>query len=467
MTDRFERELRAYLDDARDRLVDDLARFIAIPSVSRGYEEGIAGAVDFLSAEFEAADLACEVCETAGNPIVLADSGPADGPTMLVYGHYDVFPPGDASAWNSDPFEATRCGDELYGRGAGDNKGQVLAHIKAIAALRRLGEMPPIQIRFLVEGEEEVGSPSLHEFVAERRDQLRSDVCFYSDGPMLPDDQPAVIFGVRGALCVAISATGARRDLHSGNFGGVAPTPLMDLCRLLSELTDRSGELAPELREGVSAPTAGERAALHALPLARGSVAAELGVAPDALPAGEEFFERIMCRPVLNVCGVVGGYAGDGIRPAIPHEASARVDIRLVGDQDPDRLLDALRDFASRRGYDNVAIERISGYPGSRTPLDHPFGALVRDAVARGFGREPCAVPSLGGTTPEYLFTRVLGCPTVMVPYAPHDESNHAPNERTKVSTYLGGIRTTAHLVRALGGIGATALGVTSTPTEE
>jgi acetylornithine deacetylase/succinyl-diaminopimelate desuccinylase-like protein len=446
-----ERDLRAYVDDTRDELVADLARFVAIPSVSRGEAAGIAEAADFVAEELEAAGLECELCRTAGNPIVLADSGPADGPTVLVYGHYDVFPPGDASAWRTDPFEATLVGDELFGRGAGDNKGQILAHIKAVGALRRLRGELPIRIRFVVEGEEEVGSTSLQELVPERRDDLRADLCFYSDGPMLPDDQPALLFGVRGALCIAISATGTRRDLHSGNFGGVAPTPLMDLCRLLSELADRTGRLASELCEGVTLPTAEERAALRALPLARDSVAEELGIPAADLPNDEEFFERVMCRPAVNVCGVAGGYAGEGIRPAIPHEATARVDIRLIGDQDPDRLLEALREFAAERGYGNMTIDRISGYPGSRTPLDHPCARLVRDAVARGFGREPHLVPSLGGTTPEYLFTKVLGCPTVMVPYAPHDESNHAPNERTKVSTYLGGIRTSAHLFDALG----------------
>jgi acetylornithine deacetylase/succinyl-diaminopimelate desuccinylase-like protein len=280
---------------------------------------------------------------------------------------------------------------------------------------------------------------------------LRADLCCYSDGPMFPNDQPVLLMGVRGILGLEFAATGAKRNLHSGNFGGVAPTPTLDLIHLLAEMVDRDGRLVvPGAGYADVTVTPGEAAAVRALPLDREGVMASMGVPPTVSdPAA--FHERLMLRPAFNVSGFAAGYAGPGQKTIIFREALAKADIRLVGGQDPAAVLPAVRRFAADRGYTGIEIRELKSTPASRTSLDDPFVPVVKEAVAKGFGREPLVVPSLGGTTPDYVFTRLLGLPSIVVPLAPYDENNHAPNESTKVSLYLAGIRSGMRLIEALG----------------
>jgi acetylornithine deacetylase/succinyl-diaminopimelate desuccinylase-like protein len=279
---------------------------------------------------------------------------------------------------------------------------------------------------------------------------LRADLCCYSDGPMFPNDQPVLLMGVRGVLGLEFAATGAKRNLHSGNFGGVAPNPTLDLIHLLAEMVDRDGRLqVPGAGYADVTVTPGEAAAVKALPLDRDGVVASMGVppsVPDAL-----FHERLMLRPAFNVSGFASGYTGPGHKTIIFNQALAKADIRLVGGQDPAQVLACIRAFAAERGYAGIEIRELKSTPASRTALDDPFVPVVKEAVASGFGREPLVVPSLGGTTPDYVFTRLLGLPSIVVPLAPYDENNHAPNESTKVSLYLAGIRSGMRLIESLG----------------
>lgn len=444
-------DLERYVEEQRERLVRSLADFVAIESVSTSGSD-MGPAVAFLGRELEAAGFAYEVVDTPRNPVVIAEAGPADAPLeVLVYGHYDVFPADDPEAWRTPPFEATIEGDRVWGRGTGDNKGQLLAHVHAVRLLRELDGELPVRVKLVVEGEEEIGSRHLPEVARANRDRLRADLCFYSDGPMFPGDHPIVMFGVRGAVVFDLVATGASRQLHSGNFGGVAPTPVMDLCKLLAAMVDEDGEIVvPGVGDGVPPISDAEREAIARLPEPDEQIAAEIGVEPVNVRRGQNAYERLQLRPHFNVCGISAGWAGEGVRPIIANEARAKVDIRLVGDQDPDHVIESIRRFIADQGYDNVHLEQLVGQPASKTSLDHPYVPTVQAAIRDGFGREPLLVPGLGGTTPEYVFTKILGLPTFSVPYAPYDESNHAPNESMKVSLYLGGIKTTASLLRRL-----------------
>lgn len=432
-------------------LVGTLLESVRIPSVSLT-GEGIAEAVEFLTARMRQWGFAVEVFPTASQPIVYGEIGPADAPfTWLTYGHYDVYP-ADAKAegWKTDPWQPVVDGDRIWGRGTGDNKGQHLALLSAIALWRELHGELPIRIKVILEGDEETGSRPLPGFVEAHRERLRADLCCYSDGPMFPNDQPVLLMGVRGVLGLEFAATGAKRNLHSGNFGGVAPNPTLDLIHLLAEMVDRDGRLlVPGAGHADVTVTPAEAAAVRALPLDREGVMASMGVAP-AVPDAE-FHERLMLRPAFNVSGLAAGYTGAGHKTIIFREALAKADIRLVGGQDPAQVLAAVRRFAADRGYAGIEIRELKATPASRTSLDDPFVPVVKAAVARGFGREPLVVPSLGGTTPDWVFTKLLGIPSIVVPLAPYDENNHAPNESTKVSLFLAGVRTGMRLIEALG----------------
>ena len=438
-------------------LVQTLLDSVAIASISLT-GEGIAAQVRFLTDKLKGWGFATEVFTTSSQPIILAEIGPKDAAvTWLSYGHYDVYPADEKKeGWKTSPFKPVVDGDRIWGRGAGDNKGQHLALLNAIALYRELHGELPIRIKVVLEGDEETGSGPLPGFIEQHRERLKADLCVYSDGPMFPNDQPVLLMGVRGNLGLEFHATGAKRNLHSGNFGGVVPNPTLDLIHLLAEMVDRDGRLqvpgAGYADVTVSAP---DREAIRKLPLDREGVMASMGVPPTTGADDAMFHERLMLRPAFNVSGFASGYTGEGSKTIIFSEALAKADMRLVGGQDPDKVFAAIRKFAKDRGYHGIEITNHKATPASRTAIDHPMVPLVKQAVRAGFGREPLVVPSLGGTTPDFVFTRLMGLPSIVIPLAPYDENNHAGNESTKVSLYLAGIRTGLHLIEALGQLGA------------
>src|SRR6266536_1782401 len=424
-------ELDAYLDDHRDYLIDQLKELIRIPAVAVEGGPAIRQMAERGAAKCQEAGLDARIEDTGGHPVVYAGGGPDDAPlTLLTYGHYDVFPVSGQPGWRTDPFEPVVSGDRIYARGAGDNKGQFLAHLNALQWWQREAGGLPIKVKVILDGEEEAGSPHLPEFIERNRDELAADLCVYSDGPMLAGDRPALLFGVRGALGMELHASGPAQPLHSGNFGGVVANPVLDLARLLAGMVAPNGDLrVPGADKGLPEVTPVERAALDGLELDAEDFRARTGVEPLPQRFGEPFYERLLYKPSFNVSGIAGGHTGAGARTLIPVSAMARVDMRLVGQQDPAEVLAAVRRFVREQGFANVEVRKLFSQPPSRTPLDHPYADLVEQAVAEGFGRRPARVPSLAGTTPDYVFTRLLGVPSIMVPFAPADENHHAPNE--------------------------------------
>jgi acetylornithine deacetylase/succinyl-diaminopimelate desuccinylase-like protein len=434
-------------------LVHTLLESVRIASVSLT-GEGIADQVGFLRKRLEGWGFAVEVHDTTSHPIVYAETGPKDARfTWLLYGHYDVYPADEKQeGWKTKPFEPVIDGDRIWGRGTGDNKGQHLAMLNAIALYRELHGELPIRIKVILEGDEETGSGPLPKFAEENRARLKADLCCYSDGPMFPNDQPVLLMGVRGILGLEFHAKGAKRNLHSGNFGGVAPNPTLELIHLLAEMVDRDGKLrVPGAGYGDVSVSAADLAAVRALAVDHAGFLDSVGAEPTTGKDDALFHERLMLRPAFNVSGFASGYTGAGTKSIIYKEALAKADVRLVGGQDPAKVLKAIQDFARDRGYQGIEVRGLKATPASRTPLDHPMVPRVKDAVTKGFGRAPLVVPSLGGTTPDYVFTEMLGLPSIVVPLAPYDENNHAPNESTKVSLYLAGIRSGLHLIEVLG----------------
>jgi acetylornithine deacetylase/succinyl-diaminopimelate desuccinylase-like protein len=439
-----------------DALVRTLLESVRIASVSLT-GEGIADQVTFLTKRLEGWGFATEVHPTTSHPIIYAEAGPKDAKfTWLLYGHYDVYPADEKQeGWRTKPFEPVVDGDRIWGRGTGDNKGQHLAMLGAIAVWRELHGELPVRLKVILEGDEETGSVPLPKFIEENRARLKADLCCYSDGPMFPNDQPVLLMGVRGNLGLEFVATGAKRNLHSGNFGGVAPNPTLDLIHFLAEMVDRDGKLrVPGAAYAEVTVSPADLAAVRALAVDHAGFRDSVGVEPITGADDALFHERLMLRPAFNVSGFAAGYTGAGQKTIIYKEALAKADVRLVGGQDPEAVFAAIRKFARDRGYPGIEIRNLKATPASRTPLDHPMVPMVKQAVEKGFGKKVLVVPSLGGTTPDFVFTRLLGLPSIVVPLAPYDENNHAPNESTKVSLYLAGVRSGLHLLESFAAAG-------------
>jgi acetylornithine deacetylase/succinyl-diaminopimelate desuccinylase-like protein len=443
--------IEAAVRERSDALVKTLLDSIRIASISLT-GEGISDQVAFLKQRLETWGFAVEVHQTSSHPILYAEIGPKDAPfTWLLYGHYDVYPADEKQeGWRTKPFDPVVDGDRIWGRGAGDNKGQHLAMLNAIALWRELHGELPISVKVILEGDEETGSVPLPKFIEANRARLKADLCCYSDGPMFPNDQPVLLMGVRGNLGLEFVAKGAKRNLHSGNFGGVAPNPTLDLIHLLAEMADRDGRLTvPGAGYAEVKVSPEDLEAVKSLQVDHADFVQSVGCEPTTGEDDALFHERLMLRPAFNVSGFASGYTGQGQKTIIFKEALAKVDVRLAGGQDPQAVLEAIRKFARDSGYGNIEIRSLKGTPPSRTALDHPLVPMVKEAVEKGFGKKVLVVPSLGGTTPDFVFTRILGLPSIVVPLAPYEENNHAPNESTKVSLYLAGIRSGLHLIEA------------------
>ena len=443
----------AHVDAHRQDFLDRLFAYLRQPSIS-AHGLGIASVARYIADVLGRVGLAAQVIPTAGWPMVLAQRHDAPGaPTVLLYGHYDVQPPDPLEAWHSPPFEPAIRGGRIYARGVGDNKGQHFAQIMALESLLAVRGALPCNVKVLLEGEEEIGSPQMPAFVREHRDALRADLVITSDGPVGEAGLPEIHFGVRGVLSFELRARGANRDLHSGNWGGVAPNPLWTLVHLLATMKDRRGHVTIDgFYEHVDPPTDVERRALAALPVDVAAVKRRLDLRAFDEPTERGFFERLATYPTLTINGLHGGYGGAGSKTVLPHEAYAKCDIRLVASQTAEEIAAKVAAHV-RRHAPAVELVRQGAMDPSKTPLDSPYTAPIRQGVTLGQGQEPLLVPAMGGSLPEYVFTKTLGIPAFGVPYANADEANHAPNENLEVERFYRGIKTGAAMLACLGAV--------------
>lgn len=389
---------------------------------------------------------------TAGWPMVLGRHMERPGaPTVLFYGHYDVQPPDPVEAWVTPPFEPVIRAGRIYARGVGDNKGQHFAQLLAIESLLAVHRQLPCNVIVLLEGEEEVGSPHIGDFIRQHHTLLPADVVVTADGPVHESGRACILFGVRGIVSFELRARGANRDLHSGNWGGVAPNPLWTLVHLLATMKGPDGAITIDgFYDNVLPPTALERAALDALPADIDRVKAELGLADFDVPRDRAFYDRLSLWPTLTINGIHGGYGGPGSKTVLPHEAVAKCDIRLVEAQSVEEIFAKVESHV-RRHAPNVEVVRQGGMEPSKTPLESHFVDPLRRAIAAGQSEEPLLIPAMGGSLPDYVFTKILGVPAFVTPYANADEANHAPNENLEVDRFIKGIRTGAAVLAHLG----------------
>jgi acetylornithine deacetylase/succinyl-diaminopimelate desuccinylase-like protein len=443
------------VDEHREELIQRLVAYASQPSVS-ATGEGIAEAAELACRTLDAAGLEPSVLETGGSPAVVGTGPQRPGRlTVLVYGHYDVQPPDPLDAWRTPPFQPTLQDGRLYGRGTADNKGQHLAQILAMEGLRAANGELPCNVKVLLDGEEELGSPNLGPFVERHRDLLRADLAIWSDGPVHESGRWCLVFGVRGIVTFELRARGANRPLHSGNWGGVAPNPLWTLVHLLASMKDPHNRVTVEgFYDQVRPLEPLEAEALERMPVDLGRVLASLGLERLDEPADRGFYERLVAWPTLTINGLHGGYGGPGTQTILPNEAIAKCDVRLVPDQRTGDVLAQLRAHVARHA---PGVELVAGghMEPSRTPIDSPFTEPIRQAMRAALGEEPLLVPPLGGSLPAYVFTDILGVPTFGVPFANADQTNHAPNENLEVERFIGGIKAAASVLAHLGTMSA------------
>ena len=451
-------DVDAYLDAHHARHVEQLVEYLTIPSVSalsahagdvRRCAAWTADALRRVGLEH------VEIVETAGHPIVYGDWLHAPGaPTALVYGHYDVQPADPVDAWTSPPFAPAVRDGRLYARGATDDKGQLFIHVAAIEAHLAVRRRLPLNVKVLIEGEEEVGGVHLEAFVRERRALLAADVVVDSDTAMFARGVPSLARALRGIACFQLDVRGAARDLHSGSFGGAVANPAQALATLLAGLRDADGRVAiPGFYDDVRPLDDADRAELAALPFDERAWRESLGIGAAAGEAGYTTLERMWARPTLDVNGLASGFAGQGFKTVLPALATAKLSMRLVPDQDPARVGDLLEArlaaLAARTqplGALRVTLTRLHGGAPWSLPRDHPALAAAARAFEHAFGRRPVLTREGGSNPIVSTFQEVLGAPTLLFGVGLPDENAHAPDEHLDLDNFRRGAHAAARL---------------------
>ncbi|MCC6748259.1 MAG: dipeptidase [Deltaproteobacteria bacterium] len=454
------KEVLHFLDQERSRHLDELCTFLSIPSVStRSEHKGdVRRAAQWVADQLGAAGLGeVTINDTPGHPVVTARSPEKKGaPTVLVYGHYDVQPAEPLELWQSPPFTPEVRGGKLFARGAADDKGQVFIHLKVLEAFRRtVGELP-VNVKVLIEGEEEIGSPNLVPFVKKQAKALACDVIVVSDTHMVDIRVPSITTGLRGLASLEVTVQGAKGDLHSGSYGGSVANPIQVLAEILSACKHpKTGKvLIPGFYDQVRSLTKAERASLAKVPHSDDKHAKSVG-APAVF--GEKAYttlERIGARPTFEVNGIWGGYTGEGVKTVLPSQAHAKISMRLVADQDPEAIVALaeahLKSLAPPHATVTVKRHKNLGWP-VRVSTDFPAMRVAADAVKTVFGKEP-AFTLEGGSIPVVAdFKQVLGRETILLGFGLPDDNLHAPNEKFDLRMLDKGMKTVTHFLAGLG----------------
>jgi len=449
----------AYLTKARDRQLEQLLTFLRIPSVSAlpAHKPDITKAANWLADRLRATGAAeVRLLPTAGNPVVYGHWHAGDAlPTVLIYGHYDVQPADPLNEWTSPPFEPAVRDDRIFARGATDDKGALFIVLAALDAVRELAGKPPVNLKFMFEGEEEVGSPNLLPFIREHRGLLDADVTVSADGSMLGADTPSLSLGNRGLAGVQIDVRGARSDLHSGTYGGTVANPIHALTELLAGMHDPNGRVRVEgFYDGVRAPSAAERREIAAVPFDEAAYRAELGISgfvgePEYTPV-----ERTWIRPTLEINGIWGGFQGDGIKTVLPAEAHAKITCRLVPGQEPERIIEAITQHVRRHASQGVTAT-VTPFPGRARaysmPATYPGLTAAARALKDVYGTEPVRVRT-GGTLPvSEMIQSELGQWLVFFAFGETDNGAHGPNEFLRLKSFDRGVRANIRFFEELG----------------
>lgn len=453
------RDVLARIDAEKETYLEELKDFIRIPSISTdpAYKAEVLRASEFLIGKLREAGLTAERIETAGHPLVYAEWMGAPGkPTVLFYGHYDVQPADPLELWRNPPFEPTVEGDKLVARGATDDKGQSYAHVKAVAAMLAERGTLPVNVKFLVEGEEEAGGEAIDRYVREDGGKrLACDTVMISDSSLYAPGQPSLIYGLKGLSYMEIKVTGPNRDLHSGTYGGAVSNPLNALSQIIAKLRDETtGKiLIPGFYDDVRQVETWEREEFARLPFDEAAYSNELGV--DAL-FGEEGYstrERTWLRPTCDVNGIFGGYMGKGAKTVLPSWGGAKVSMRLVPDQDPKKIAKLFTDYVQSiapKGV-KVEVEYLHGADPVVVEVQGPIVDAAMDAMEEVWGARPVRIREGGSIPIVSTFAQVLDVPVLLLGFGLNDDGLHSPNEKFNISHFYNGIRSVARLLDRLG----------------
>ena len=439
--------------------IELLSEFLRFPSISTQPEHApdLVACAEWLQALLSRIGLDAALYTTLGSPVVVARS-PQDSAkrTILIYGHYDVQPPEPLEGWTTPPFEPRNEDGRIYARGSADNKGQILAHILGVAeTLKEKGELP-VNVIFLIEGEEEIGSPNLESFLREYCDELKCDLVAISDTAMAPGNKPALTYALRGIAAMELIVRGPARDLHSGLFGGAVANPATVVARLIASLHDGDGQVQiPGFYDAVRPLEAWERDAAAALDEASGGDEAIKNLAGVSELVGEKGFttiERIGARPTAEVNGIGGGYQGAGTKTVLPSQAFAKLTFRLVADQDPTVILNAAEEYLRSQTPAGVLLEIITGHSGAAYQSDpnSPDGIIARKALAQAFGAEPLLLRDGGSIPILATLKEILGVDSYLLGLANPDSQIHSPDENMLIENFIVGIAMNQLLLEGL-----------------
>jgi acetylornithine deacetylase/succinyl-diaminopimelate desuccinylase-like protein len=449
-----------FINVNRDRYVDELKEYLAIPSISAlpHHAADVRRCAEWTSTEMSRIGLQnVRLEETPGNPVVYGEWLGAQGaPTILFYGHYDVQPVDPINLWTSPPFEATIRDGEIYARGSADDKGQVFMHFKAVEAhIKQHGNLP-VNMKFLIEGEEEVGSANLDDFVRGHKDLLGADVVTISDSPMFDRGIPSICYGLRGLTYFQIDLRGTKSDLHSGSFGGAVANPAMVLAQVLAQMKDKGGRVKiPNFYDDVVPLREEERQEFAKLPFNERKYKQDLGAPKLFGESGYTTLERIWARPTFEVNGLLSGFTGDGAKTVIPAVAMAKVSMRLVPNQDPQKIGDLFEAYVKKVTPKTVELKvtRMHGGKPWMTAFDNKYVQAAGRAIELGFGQRPVFNREGGSIPVVATFQEELGLPCVLFGVGLPDENAHAPDEKLDLGNFHNGIIASAYLYKEIGAL--------------
>ena len=453
-------EMEDRVDGQREDFLEELSEFLRMPSISASEDDtgDFRECAEWVRGKLEEAGAEARLMETDGHPVVYAELGSGDR-TLLSYGHYDVQPPEPLDLWDSEPFEPTVRDGVLYARGVADDKGDVMARIQALRLYIEEHGHPPFKLKFLIEGEEEVGSPNLANFVRANAELLASDACLWEGAMKDEAGRPSIECGTKGMAYVELRTTGASHDLHS-MYGGLAPNPVWRLIQALRTIKDEAGRITLDgFEELIEEPSEQELEAIENIPFDEAALKKLWGVgAFDRGLTGPDALKELLLRPTANIAGIQSGYTEPGSKTIVPSEAFVKMDFRLVMGQSPEPVLKLLREHLDRRGFTDVEVVDLHGVEAAKTPVDSP---VVRTAVGawRDLGRDDAVVfPTIGGSGPTSLFASELGIPTIMTGNVANAGSRiHSPNESILIEDYFETIRYFTRFFERFGDEGASA----------
>jgi acetylornithine deacetylase/succinyl-diaminopimelate desuccinylase-like protein len=448
-----------YAEAHQEEFLSELKSFLSIPSISAvsHHQADVQHAAEWLAAHFNAIGLHhTKVHQTDGHPIVTADwleAGP-DKPTVLIYGHYDVQPVDPLDLWKTPPFQPDVRHNYIYARGAADDKGQIFIHAKAIESFLNGAGTLPVNIKFVVEGEEEIGGPNLDVFIKEHLKELKADVCLISDSHMLTPDRPAIIYGLRGLTYLEIEVTGPGQDLHSGVYGGAVYNPIQALVEMLASLKNKNGHITvPDFYKSVRPLSKVERKVLAKTPFSKKEFMSEAGVKRLWGEKGYTPIEQTVARPTLELNGIWGGWQGEGSKTVLPSKAYAKLSCRLVADQDYIEIRDLLTKHLKKIAPKEVSIsvKWLHGGQGALVNLDSTYMRKAAKVLKQVFGRAPVYLREGGSIPVVASFQTLMGIDSIMMGFGLPDDNLHSPNERFYLPNLHNGIKTSIRYLEEVG----------------